>query len=315
MGERCRRPLLRSGVAIALTVAVAVLLVLSGSAGGPVARVQAQTQGLPEYQLVPGDTVQITVLGEADLTRAVTLRPDGRITLPLIGDIVATGLTPTQLAERLTTALKPFLRNPQVTVQVTGYQRAVVYMVGQFTRPGTVEIQRGWTVMEVIAVAGGVTPRAALRRATLIRRATGQTIQVDLERLLKGDRTADVPVEPGDILMVPSLQNRVLLLGSVSRPGAYDLDEDARIMDALALAGGIPDRAAANQVGVIRTGPDGKPVVTTVDVTKVFRGDMSQNVLLQNADIIYVPAGPLVRWTDILAWLSGLSLIRTFVGF
>lgn len=315
MGERCRRPLLRSGVAIALTVAVAVLLVLSGPAGGPVARGQAQTQGLPEYQLVPGDTVQITVLGEPDLTRAVTLRPDGRITLPLIGDIVATGLTPTQLAERLTTALKAFLRDPQVSVQVTGYQRAVVYLVGQFTRPGTVEIQKGWTVMEVLAVAGGVTPRAAVRRATLIRRSTAQTINVDLDRLLKGDRSADIPVEPGDILMVPSLQNRVLLLGSVSRPGAYDLDEGGRIMDALALAGGTPDRAANKQVGVIRTGPDGKPVVTTVDITKIFRGDMSQNILLQNADIVYVPAGPLVRWQDVLAWLSGLSLIRTFVGF
>lgn len=315
MGERCRRPLLRSGVAIALTVAVAVLLVLSGPAGGPVARVQAQTQGLPEYQLVPGDSVQITVLGEPDLTRAVTLRPDGRITMPLIGDIVATGLTPTELSQRIATALKAFLRDPQVSVQVTGYQRAVVYLVGQFTRPGTVDIQKGWTVMEVLAVAGGVTPRAAVRRATLIRRGTGQTINVDLDRLLKGDRSADIPVEPGDILMVPSLQNRVLLLGSVSRPGAYDLDEGGRIMDALALAGGPLDRSAAHATGVIRTGPDGKPVVTTVDITKIFRGDMSQNVLLQNADIVYVPAGALVRWQDVLTWLSGLSLIRTFVGF
>lgn len=316
MGGCHRRPQLRPGTALWLGVAVLALSLLSGPAGWPATPVFAQ--GLQEYRLGPGDSVEVTVLGESDLTRTVAVRPDGMINLPLIGDVLASGLTPTQLADRIAAGLKAYLKNPQVSVSVREFrvERAFVYLVGQVARPGSVEIQKGWTVMEVMAVAGGVTPRAALRQASIIRRGTGQTIALDLDRLLlKGDRSANAAVEPGDIIMVPTLQNRVLVLGSVRGPGAYDLDDDARLLDALARAGGAADRAATNNIGVIRNGPNDRPVVTTVDMEKIVKGDGSQNLLLQNGDIVFVPASALVRWTDILAWLSGLSLIRAVFGF
>jgi polysaccharide export outer membrane protein len=133
--------------------------------------------------------------------------------------------------------------------------------------------------------------------------------------LLRGDRTANVTVEPGDIIMVPALQNRVLVLGAVRAPGAHDVDDGARVLDAILLAGGTVERAGTHNIGVIRNGPDGKATVTTVDMNKMVKGDMSQNVQLQNADVIFVPSGPLVVWRDVLAWLSGLSLVRAFFGF
>jgi polysaccharide export outer membrane protein len=277
---------------------------------------RAAAQSPQDYVLAAGDSVDITVFGEPTLSRTVTIRPDGRITLPLVGDVQAAGLTPAQLAERITGALKTYLRSPQVSVTVASVGHPQVYLVGAVVRPGPVDIQKGWTVFEVFAAAGGVTPRAALRRATLSRRATGQTFALDLERLLvKGDRSDDIVVQAGDIIMVPALQNRILVLGAVRTPGPYDVDEGARFIDALALAGGPESRAGTNNIGVIRNLPEGRATVTTVDMSKILRGDMSQNVVLQHQDIIYVPQGPLVRWTDVIAWLSGYSIVRSVFGF
>jgi len=304
--------LLRAGVAILTGVLIGQLAAPRGT--GLMALTAAWAQGLQEYTLAPGDVVDIAVFGHPDLSRSETIRPDGRVTLPLIGEVEAAGLTPTQLAARIAAGLKAYVKDPQVSVSVRTFQRAMVYLVGQVARPGAVEIQRGWTVMDVMAVAGGLTPRAAPRRATLIRRATGQTINLDLEKLLlRGDRTADVVLEPGDIIMVPVLQNRVLMLGAVRSPGAYDLDEDTRFLDAIARAGGPADRAGTNNIGVIREGPNGQPRVITIDLNRIVRGDMSQNIPLQNGDVIYVPPGPLVRWQEVLTWLGGLGLIRSLL--
>lgn len=325
-----RRPRLRSSGAILVAV-VAALSLLSGPVGGPVLaqgmhqpqgtqQVQ-QSQGIPraqqEYLLGPGDTIAVAVLGDSDLTRTVIIRPDGKINMPLIGDVVAAGQTSVQLSERLATALKVYLRNPQVSVSVTGFhvEKVYVFLVGQVTRTGPVEIEKGWTVMEVMAVAGGVTSRAALRRGTIIRRSTGEAIRLDLERLLlRADRSANMAVEPGDIIIVPALQNRIIVLGLVSKPGTYDLDDGASVLDAIALAGGPEARAQRNNIGVIRRGADGKPTVIRVDMNKIVSGELSQNIAVQDADVIYVPEGAIVRWTDILTWLSGLGLIRSLFG-
>ncbi|MDR7545515.1 MAG: polysaccharide biosynthesis/export family protein [Armatimonadota bacterium] len=306
----------------ALLAAVAAVLFPLGALVGPdEGRAMAQSSPAPpqEYILGPGDVIEVSVLGEAELSRTAAVRPDGKINLPLLGDVQAAGTTPAQLAERITSLLRLYLRNPQVSVSVAQFrvERSYVYLVGQVVRPGPVEVQKGWTVMEVMAVSGGVTQRAALRRAHIIRRSTGQTIPIDLERLLlRADRSADVPVEPGDIIMVPSLQYRVLVLGAVRAPGAYDLDDGARILDALALAGGPDPRSATRSIGVVRNvSSSEKPQVMTVDLTKILGGDAAQNVPLQNQDVVYVPEGPLFSWSNILSVLSGLSLFRAFFGF
>jgi protein involved in polysaccharide export with SLBB domain len=113
--------------------------------------------------------------------------------------------------------------------------------------------------------------------------------------------------------MVPRLENRVLVLGAVHRPGAYDLDEGARLLEAIALAGGPIEKALQHSIGVIRHAADGKPVVTTVDITKIVRGDGATNMQLRDSDIVYVPEGRVV-WRDVLSWLSGLNLVRVLLG-
>ena len=109
---------------------------------------------------------------------------------------------------------------------------------------------------------------------------------------------------------------RVMVLGSVRSPGPYEIFTGARTIDAIVLAGWIADRAALDSVGLIRRGKDGQLNVTRVNLNRIMegQGDVSQNMLLQNSDIVYVPRDNRVQWRDILSWISGLSLIRAFFG-
>jgi polysaccharide export outer membrane protein len=287
-----------------------VLPLLTGPAGGPV--VPASAQSPSSYVLASGDTVEVVVFGEADLSRSVVVRPDGKISLPLIGEIEAAGATPPQLAERITTALKTYLRNPQVSVTVTAMRRLVVQVVGQAVRPGTIEIQPGWTLLDVMGAAGGLTPRADPLKATITRKES--VIKIDLDKLLvKGDKTANTPVEADDIITIPLLLNRIVVLGTVSHQGPYDLEAGSRLMDALAAAGGIEmGNAAINRIGIIRLGADNKPyVVQQIDLRRILRGDASQNIVLQHADVVYVPRSGIVLWREIISWITGYSVVRT----
>ena len=308
-----RRPRFRAWVAAILGIAAVVLSAQVGPAGGPGSRAFAQ-QPPREYVLNLGDGIDIAVFGESDLSRTVTIGPNGKITLPLVGEIQAAGLTVPQLTERLTEALKAYLRNPQVTVTVREYPRSYVYLVGQVGRTGQLEIQRGWTMLEVM-ISAGVTPRAALRRATLTRKSTGEVIPIDLDRLLnRGDRSVNVSVEPGDVIMVPALQNKIMVLGAVASPGAYEFDDGAKIFDAVIRAGSPLERSAQNNIGLIRQGADGKPIIKTVDMTKFVRGDFSQNVPVQDGDIVYIPRDNRIRWADVLTYLGSIGLIRSLLG-
>jgi polysaccharide export outer membrane protein len=119
----------------------------------------------------------LKILGEADLARTVTVRPDGEITLPLLGDMMVAGMTPAQVTETLTTGLRKCLRQPMVTVTVTQtrVERTFVCLAGpEVALPGRYEIQPDWSLIEVFAAAGGLAPRAALERATLPRHGAAQ---------------------------------------------------------------------------------------------------------------------------------------------
>lgn len=271
----------------------------------------SRVQAAPDHILVPGDVLDILVLGDGDLTRTVTVRPDGKISLPLLGELEVAGLTPAQLADLLSTRLRQYLKSPSVTVTVTHVAPSFVTVMGVgISRPGAYEMQNGWTVMDAIVAAGGVAPRAALRRAVLIRRGKPDPMPLDLERVLTGDLSANVPLQPGDTIVVPGQQMRVVLLGMISGPGPRDLDEGTRLLDAVAYAGGPAGQAALDSVGVIRKVGDDKLAVQTYDLLKVMQqGDMSQNPVLQNGDIIFVPQYSRVDWSGILAWIAGLRFV------
>lgn len=271
----------------------------------------AAAQTPEEYVLGPGDVVDIVVFGEPTLTVTVTVRPDGRISYPMLGEVQVAGLRPADLAARIAEGLQRYIRRPQVTVSLREARvRPYVYLVGQVARPGAYEIQRGWTVVQAIAFAGGVTPRADLRKSQIVRQK--ETIPVDLERLLLRGETQEAPaVVSGDVVVIPeSALRRVYVLGLVMRPGVYEISEGARLHEAISMAGGPERRGALEAVGLIRQDTPQRARLQTYDLTRFLRGaDVSQNPVLQTGDVVFVPETKTPDWEMLL---RGLSFIFPF---
>ena len=161
------------------------------------------------YRIGPLDGLEIFVWRMPELSRGVTVRPDGRISVPLIDDMVATGKTPTQLARDIELQLKKYVQDPTVTVIVGGFHGPFdqqVRIVGEATDPQAIPYQANMTVLDVMIAVHGLTKFAAGNRAELVRTVNGKqaVIPVHIDDLIKdGDIDANVPVQPGDVLIVP----------------------------------------------------------------------------------------------------------------
>lgn len=253
-----------------------LLVMVMGSA--PIVRGQ-------EYVIGAGDVLDIVIEGEPELSRSYLVRPDGKIAMPMLGEVDAAGVTSKVLADRLAAQLKPFVRDPRVTVSIRqAARRKFVYLLGQVVRPGAYEFLDGWTVAELIATAGGTTEKASLRRAVIMRR--NQALPIDLELLIvKGDPKANVTLEPGDVVIVSTMDDRVHVLGEVSKPGYHELREGDRILDIITKAGGVSLKGAPERISILR--PEGAVTVDLIGLLQ--KGQVDQNVIMRAGDIVYVP--------------------------
>jgi len=170
----------------------------------------ASSPGLgPEYVIGPLDGLSIFVWRNPELSQSVPVRPDGRISIPLIEDLPAAGLTPTQLARDIEGQLKKYVQDPIVTVIVTGFNGPYdrqVRVVGEAAHPQAIPYRDNMTVLDAMIVVGGLTQYAAGNRAAIVRRIDGKETEyrVHLADLLKyGDIDANVQMLPGDILIIP----------------------------------------------------------------------------------------------------------------
>ncbi|WEF31788.1 XrtA/PEP-CTERM system exopolysaccharide export protein [Pseudoduganella chitinolytica] len=161
------------------------------------------------YLIGPGDNVNIIVWRNPEVSQSVPVRPDGKITTPLVEDLEAAGKTPTALARDIEVALAKFIQQPVVTVIVTGFTGIYseqIRVIGQAARPQALPYRRGMSLMDVLIAVGGVTEFAAGNKATVIRTVEGkqQQFRVRLNDLIKeGDISANVAMRPGDVLVVP----------------------------------------------------------------------------------------------------------------
>jgi polysaccharide biosynthesis/export protein len=162
-----------------------------------------------EYLIGPGDTLQVFVWENPDLSTTVPVRPDGRISLPLLQDVEASQKSAAHLAADIKTGLSAYIREPIVTVIVTDFMGPYsqqIRVVGEAAEPKAIPYRTDMSVLDVMIAVGGLTQYAAGNRAVLVRKAGGkdQEVPVKLDDLLKdGDLTANVPVMPGDVLVVP----------------------------------------------------------------------------------------------------------------
>jgi len=191
------------------------MFVVAGCGGGgsgelPSAQFVTANEGPgPQYIVGPLDTLEIFVWRNPELSRPVTVRPDGRFSMPLIDDLPATGKTPTQLARDIEARLDQYLQSPIVTVLVSGFQGPFaqqVRVVGSATAPQAIPYQANMTLLDVMIAVGGLTEFAAGNRSTLARveNNSQREYTVRLDDLLKdGDVSANVKIEPGDVIIVP----------------------------------------------------------------------------------------------------------------
>lgn len=162
-----------------------------------------------EYLIGPGDTLDVFVWRNPDISVTVPVRPDGHISTPLVEDILAIDKSPTELARLIEQRLSKYIRNPVVTVIVknfVGTYNKQIRVIGQATEPKALSYRENMTVLDVMIAVGGLTEFAAGNNAKLIRRKGSKTVQysVRLKDLIKdGDITANTYVMPGDILLIP----------------------------------------------------------------------------------------------------------------
>jgi polysaccharide export outer membrane protein len=160
------------------------------------------------YVIGPGDTLQVFVWRNPELTATVPVLPDGRISTPLVESIQATGKTPSQLARDVEAVLSEFVRSPKVNIIVTNAVSTFsqVKIVGQVLKPQTMPYREGLTVLDVVLQSGGLATYAAGNRARILRKEDGRDVEikVKLQNLIeKGDFRQNLPMRPGDVLIVP----------------------------------------------------------------------------------------------------------------
>ena len=160
----------------------------------------------PAYVIGAEDVLDISVWKEPDVSRVVPVRPDGRISLPLINDVQAAGLSPQQLAGTLTERLRKYFNEPQVTVIVTAINSQRVFVVGEVLRAGAFPMLPGMTVLQALSSAGGFTTFADVKKIHVVRLQNGKHVELpfNYRDVLKGDNPEqNIKLEPGDTIVVP----------------------------------------------------------------------------------------------------------------
>ena len=250
------------------------------------------------YWIGPGDVLKITVWGHEDLTRTAVVAADGRMPFPLIGDVPVASLNPTQLEVRLRELLGVYVVDPQVTVVVQEYRSQKVFVLGEAEKPGTYALTGQVTLLDVLSQAGGPSKTAG-RQVIVVRfpKSEGpvppgaegsRMLRANLKALLDGDARENLVLESGDTIYIPKMTS-FFVLGEVKRPGAFSLDKDTTVLEAITLAGGFTERSAPSAARVLRKRPDGSQETVTVDLSGA--DPRARSFLLAEADTLLVPAG------------------------
>jgi polysaccharide export outer membrane protein len=251
-----------------------------------------------DYVVGDGDSLQISVWGSPELSAGVVVRPDGKITLPAVGDVVASGFTPEDLSKKLAEKLETVVKKAIVTVTVTGITNNKVYVFGggvekniQGATYSGVHFLPGRTTLLKFLCRLGNLGNADLKRTYIVR--DGNRLDVDIYSLfVKGDMSKDIFLKAEDIIYMPDNElNKMYIMGAVNQPRYLFYREGIRILDAILEAGGFTKFAKENDVLVLRnTSKDAKQMQTINVKVKDFMkdGDVSQNINLIPGDLVIV---------------------------
>ena len=248
-----------------------------------------------EYVIGAADVLFISVLGHKDLDTVSSVTPGGKISFPLVGDVQAAGLTAQELADRLTRALSEKIKIPVVSVSLREINSYRVYVLGGVARPGVLSSKSEITLLQALALAGGVTPGADLTLGYVAR--GNKRLDADFRKLvMQGDLSQNIILKPEDVVVVPtSLKNAVFVMGEVRNPGTIPLEPEGgyTILQLLARAGGFSQFAKPSRTVIIREEGSGKQIIP-VDVQKIMDNPQgAKDVVLKPGDVVFVPQGGL----------------------
>jgi polysaccharide export outer membrane protein len=263
---------------VAIVIVISLLLSVPLEMGAAVAG---------EFRIGPGDVLSVTVWDNKDLDQKVFVRPDGKISLPLLGEINAGGLTVAELASILKEMYGKTVKGAQVAIDVTEIRSRGVYFVGGVGKPGILQLTQDLTLLQAISLVGGLVQGVDLASATVLRGS--QAIPVDFVRLIeKGDTNENIALQPGDTIVIP-VGGVVYVQGEVKTPHAIRFTKGLTITKAIAQAGGFTPLAAPKRVSLLR-GTGEKKQTIQVNVSEIMEGDRKAvDVPLEPDDIITVP--------------------------
>jgi polysaccharide export outer membrane protein len=252
-----------------------------------VSPIEAQNPDSKDFIVGPEDVLEVQVWDNKDLNQIVFVRPDGKASLPLVGEIQAAGKTVQELQDYLATVYAKTIKSAAVTVTIREIKSRPVYFVGGFGKPGVMQLTRDLTLIQAVALVGGVTPSADPENGFVLRKE--KVIRVDFTKLMQtGDLSQNLKLEPGDSVVAP-LADLVYVQGEVKTPGAVKYMQDLTVLMAISQVGGFTQRAAGGRVDILR-GKGEKKERIRVDVDKVSRApEENPDVLLKPNDIVLVP--------------------------
>jgi protein involved in polysaccharide export with SLBB domain len=273
------------------------------------------------YRLKIGDELEISVLDEPEMTKNVTILPDGRLTYLLVGEVPAEGKTIEELRKVLEKQLIEYFKDPKVSViaqkvHLEEMEPGFASAMGALKSPGKFEIYKGETITGIVARAGGflfVTDNLGGRtlanlKASYISR-NGKKLPIDFYGLFEeGKMEYDIKIEPGDFVYIANAQTeQIYVLGEVNTPRLVSYNRNITLVEAISGSGGFTEKAQRSRVIVIR-GEGGEESHINVDVEALLLGDLKeQNIALKSGDIVYVPEQGLSEYSRYAGYLMNFA--------
>jgi polysaccharide export outer membrane protein len=274
----------------------------------------AAVKGSQDYQLGAEDLLEIGVFGQQELQRQVRVNGKGEISMPLVGPVQVTGLTPRELERRLEEMYgAQYLRNPQVSVFVKEYRHERVALTGALKKPGFYEIIGPRTLLEMLATAEGLDQKAG-DRVQIIRTKgakkekpganlagvsqpftpNSETIVIDLKQLASQGKP-NMVIQAGDVINVP-FAGLAYVLGSVTKPGSVPVKDNLTVSQAIAVAGStVAGLAKPQKTTILRMDDQGRPITIPVNLNAIM-AKQEPDIILQEQDVVFVPESTIRRF-------------------
>ncbi len=239
-----------------------------------------------DYVIGGGDSLQISVWGSPELSSGVSVRPDGKISIPAVGEIKASGLTPLELADVLKKEMSKVIKTPIVTVIVANWTNSQIFVFGNGVSPGARKLTKETTLLEFLSQLGDFQG-ADLEKAYIVR--DKKIIKTNFHKLyIDGDYNDDMVLEPNDMLFIPdNFEKGIKVMGAVKGPTTLRYRAGLTILDVILAAGGFTEFAKQNDVLIIRN-VEGKEIRTTARVKDIMNGEISGNIKIMPGDFILV---------------------------